>query len=601
MATIGLRERTHCPQCFRPVSFSPKPVRGFPKGRAHCDGCGKNYQPENLVEAVRCSVCGTWLDARGIRDARITCGTCGKYLDVRGENTRVREDTVNLPLRCPTCMLPIRYRQKGAASLPYCEACGENVDPAVLIRAVQCSVCFGWISCASVRGGRVNCPHCGRLLAVTGSRVENLLQPAEIGETDEWLVYASPAKAPVRALPGYTPMAVLRGRVRRVEDAELENGDLLYVCGRFPRALKLGTASPLELSDGRGGAMYLRAAADAEMEVAVPERFLEWVGYRPVRQRELPGADTLRDCFTRAVFRAADEALREGQPLTALGLGDGVCRAFSEALEPETGLTCRSIRMQSLRTEAAVDRLAARVERPIRWVTDSIQVHESQHPELWAHVTLSGTAHIRIADRTALSRSTCGVRWSLPATQEYEAERFLSDRIGEQVYAYFQEQLQGVIEDTGVHVDYLGHYLTYMQRVAERFLNEENDLLRSMGLRAANVTVALQPEDIRYSPALQKHEAVEREITMGEMDDRLRAYAEKMARDQEQAGRQEMNRRLSDLAGLLRGMRGMDDPARLREAAAQAEAVCEGLTRSAQEVPSGKDSEEEAEIPSVNE
>ena len=88
---------------------------------------------------------------------------------------------------------------------------------------------------------------------------------------------------------------------------------------------------------------------------------------------------------------------------------------------------------------------------------------------------------------------------------------------------------------------------------------------------------------------------------MGEMDDRLRAYAEKMARDQEQAGRQEMNRRLSDLAGLLRGMRGMDDPARLREAAAQAEAVCEGLTRSAQEVPSGKDSGEEAEIPSVNE
>lgn len=532
MATLGRRERTHCPQCFRPVSFSPGPMRGFPKGRARCDWCGRNYQPDSLTEAVRCALCGTWLDARGIRDGVITCTVCGKVLDVRGENTRMREDLINLPLRCPDCLLPIRYRPRGAGKIPYCEHCDRTVDTARLVRTVQCAACFGWINCAAVRGGRVTCPHCRRPMIVSGERVEPAAAPAEISDADTRLVYLSSVRAPVRALPGFVPMALNGGQPRPAEDPSLETDDVLFVRERFPAGLKLGTPNAVDLADGKGGRIRVRAAAEAEIDVADPRRFLIWTGCRPIGMQNLPGMGAIQDCFARAVYRAADETVKQGEALTALALADGIRGAFSEGLLPETGLSCHAIRMQNLSAEAAVDTLAYRVERPIRWVTAGIRVYEKQHPELWADVTLTGTAHIRIADRDVLEHSTSGVRWAQTAAAENAAERYLSERIGEQVYAYFQEQLQGVIENTGVHVDYLSHFLTYMQRVAERFLNEENDMLSSLGLRAANVTVSLLPENIQYSPALQRHEDVEREITLSEMDDRLRDYAAKMARKQ---------------------------------------------------------------------
>ena len=559
MSELNQRTATHCPKCYYPVEVNTKGSLTHRNGTGTCSHCGKVSDIKDLVEAVQCASCNQWVSAGGIENDEMICPVCNTRLLVNGENTIVKADVDNLPFRCPTCYHPVTYREKGIFSkekVAYCEnkSCeryNKAIERHLLIRAVQCCSCYKWIDYARVHNGRVDCPHCKKTLSVEGETVKIYAEevPVDINKVldDDWVIYRSSERnftyqSAVPMMPGFNAVLV-EGTAARVirpdspkpfterDKTQPIHADLYYVRTQFNRTFKYGTPEPVEVQDAYGNIIQIRAAAEVEHGVSDEIRFLSWSGHRELKSDdfEMDGRtlrSTTLNCFSRALYIAADQLLKSGETLTAMRLADLTRNAMSDMLSTETGLTCRSLRILNLNQEAAVDLLSSRVERSLQWITAGIQVHEKDQPELWATIRLSGSAQIRIKNRHSLMTTPQGVEWTRANTADSAAEHYLSDRIGEQVYAVFQEIIQGVIDDTGVTIDYLGHFFSHMQRVVGDFLNSEDSLLAKYGLSADNVTIQLKPSDIQSSAALIKRGQVEKQIATTEMDERLRKYTD---------------------------------------------------------------------------
>ncbi len=559
MTQTNARTATHCPECFSPVEMDSRSRLGHREGMGYCPSCRKNWDARKLVEAVQCAACNRWVSAEGVTGDEMTCPNCKTHLQVSGENTIVKEDEANLPYRCPACHSPVSYKEKGVFTkekIAYCDnkACanyGRTLQPHQLVREVKCCSCYQWINVNEFRKGRADCPHCDKALVLEGSSTKLYVEdvPVNVEQVlgDDWVIYRSPERkfgyqTAVPMMPGFNAVLV-EGTTAKIitpddpkpfvkrDQTQPIFADLYYVRSQFNKTFRYGTPEPLEVQDAYGNLVQIRAASEVEHGVDDPLKLLSWSGHREIKSEDFESEgrilrSTTVNCFSRAIHSAAQQILQAGESLTAMKLADKARGIMSEMLSAETGLSCRSLRIVNLTQENMADLLAARVERSIHWSTADIQVHEQNEPALWASIRISGSATIRVTDRGKLMTTPQGVEWSRKDTADDAAEAYLRQRIGEQVYGVFQEIIQGVIDDTGVSIDYLGHFFSHMQRVAGDYLNDPESLLKSFGLRADNVTIQLKPEDIRPNAALIRRGQVEKQIATTEMDEKLRKYTD---------------------------------------------------------------------------
>lgn len=470
-----------------------------------------------------------------------------------------------LPARCPVCLEKLTTRTKGMFgrhTVPYCEKCDRDVEEKDAVKAVYCPCCNELVKLDSDHGKTVTCEHCGReLQIVEGERGKVLHERMEyVTMPQDSVIFHYPDNEfrSYTEIPQYPNCATLLVEGTQITLVPPEkrkpfedrgsgaiHADLYYVKITLGKTYKCATPDRIDIDIGVGKVTTLGAASDVSLRVSDPEVFYKWVmGECTLADLEKPDTkwnlqERIVGIYRVALANAAEETAQQLNidvtDLREHHLQKPLREKISEHLK-EFGLACDICNIVGMVSDDRTDVLKLRVERPLEWDTQQLEVHEKGNREFSAKISLHGSGMLAIKDRKRLLESAKGQEWkripdqNLPAQKieqlDSEASKFFSEEIKKLVYSVFQQIIQSMIDDTEVPIDDLGHFLGYMANTVQTFLNSNGGLLDRYGVEIHSVSVTILPEGISKSEALRTRAAITSKMTVTELEEKMRKFSE---------------------------------------------------------------------------
>ena len=428
------------------------------------------------------------------------------------------------------------YEVRFALSL-HCHHCGNDCEVPDIGSWVECPKCHAqWL---------VKSPHvCHHLPQPAVEEAENLIiYPSKITMFSPDATIVSPAGTDVVAVAGTSCRSITTlnpSPFLRDSKTNPVNATIFYVRQQINHIFPCGTRNPIYVwNPSHSEQGEVRCAADVRVRVLDAERFLREMDFKRCTLDDLrKGTDTLQgldsrlfEHFTGCCADAAQRVIDENN-ISPLNLQHNLHKMQAYlAAELDKYLNTCGMRVDSIVFQSftvsphmVIDILQDRVENLVSWEADPIRVHEKDNPDYYEMIKLGGKGQIRLQNRNKLLNTGEGKRWADPSTDDKQARETLCADISRQVYAIFTELLQNMIDQTGVSLDSIPSFLTYLQNTVQSFLNDESGILGDRGLSIQDISMEVKA--VQKCQALLERASVDKEIRIEEERDRLRKYTE---------------------------------------------------------------------------